>query len=200
VIQTEEGNALVLYQKSGGPAKTIANSNGIVTFAWSLDGNQMVYTVPAQSKSGPGFRDLYLVQPARSQEKKLLATEVILGFFWSPDGRYLAVFKPALDNQGIESISFSQQMQSNKLSLEVIDVNTGETRLLSTFRPTQSFLNVLPFYDQYHHSITIWSPDSREIVITGIDNQEAPGIYVVNAQDGNSKRIATGDLAFWSWK
>jgi hypothetical protein len=68
------------------------------------------------------------------------------------------------------------------------------------FTPTDSFLNIFPFYDQYQRSITIWSPDSREIVIAGSQGQENPGIYVIDALEGGSARIADGDLAFWSWK
>ena len=81
----------------------------------------------------------------------------------------------------------------------MIDLDTGKARHLTTFTPTGSFLNLLPFFDQYHRSMTLWSPDSRKMVIAANDKQ-GPGIYVIDTQTGTSTRIASGDLASWSRK
>jgi Tol biopolymer transport system component len=200
-VQTENKGTLMLLEKSGGERHTIAEFDGPVTFAFSPDGKQLAYSVNSEARADQGYQDLYVVQLSQPEEKKLLTTNIILGFFWSPDSDYMALFTPSDAGSGIELTGFMQQGPHGiKFDLGVIDLVNSESRHLIAFTPTESFLNIFPFYDQYQRSITIWSPDSREIVIAGSENQENPGIYVINALEGGYARIATGELAFWSWK
>ena len=71
---------------------------------------------------------------------------------------------------------------------------------MAVFNPTDAFLQVLPFYDQYQRSGTIWSPDSRNLVLSDVDADGNNGIYVVGADGSQYHKIADGDVAFWSWK
>jgi hypothetical protein len=113
----------------------------------------------------------------------------------------MALFTPSGAGSGIQLTSLMQQgPQGIKFDLGVIDLVNSESRHLIAFTPTESFLSIFPYFDQYQRSITIWSPDSREIVIASSEDKENPGIYVINALEGGDVRIATGDLAFWSWK
>jgi Tol biopolymer transport system component len=199
-VETETGEALVLQERLSGKQRTIAEIDGAVAFAWSPDGSQLAYTASPPAGSDTANKELYVVQPSRTEEKRLLASGLIVGFFWSPDGQHLAVLKPALPGQGDNSLIAFQQPSRINLALQVVDVETGKVRQLITFAPSDSFLNLLPFYDQYQRSMTLWSPDSREMVVAALDDQDEPGIYVIDALEGGSKRIADGDLAFWSWK
>ena len=199
-VQTEKKGILMLLGKSGGERHIIAESDGAVTFAFSPDGKQLAYSVLSETRADLGFQDLYVVQLSDPDEKKLLRTGIILGFFWSPDGEHMALFTPSDAGEGIELVGFRQGQHEFQFDLGVIDLASAEFRHLIAFTPTESFLNIFPFYDQYQRSITIWSPDSREIVIAGSQGQGDPGIYVINALEGGSARIADGDLAFWSWK
>jgi Tol biopolymer transport system component len=198
-VATDAGEALVLQERGGGRSRTLATIAGPVAFAWSPDGSRLAYTVPAQNGSGQANNDLFVVDPARPTETKLIVTATIAGFFWSPDGRRLAIFEPTFASPGGASFDLVQQPSTLNLNLEVIDLDTGDTRNLTTFTPTEAFLNLLPFFDQYHRSITLWSPDSLKMVIAAGDSQD-PGIYVIDTMAGTSTRIAPGDLAFWSWK
>jgi TolB protein len=198
-VETDAGLALVLQERGGGKPRTLATVDGPVAFAWSPDGSRLAYTVPAQDGSSQTANDLFIVDPARPEEKKLLATATIAGFFWSPDGQQLAIFEPTSTSPGGASFALAQQIATLSLNLQVIDLDTGEARFLTTFTPTESFLNLLPYFDQYHRSITLWSPDSQEMVIAASDGQE-PGIYVIDTVAGTSTRITDGNLAFWSWK
>jgi hypothetical protein len=46
----------------------------------------------------------------------------------------------------------------------VYRVDTEELETLISFTPTSDFLQTVPFFDQYHLSLTFWSPDSRYFV------------------------------------
>jgi hypothetical protein len=82
-----------------------------------------------------------------------------------------------------------------------LDVTTGESRELFTYQPTQQFLSVLPYFDQYDQSVTIWSPDNNNLVLSFLGSSGKPGIAVVAASGKLEPRIlAEGYLAFWSWK
>jgi len=199
-VQTEVKGILMLLGKSGGERQIIAESNGPVTFAFSPDGTLLAYAVISETQADLGYQDLYVVELSRPEEKRLLRTGIIFGFFWSPDGEHMALFTPSDAAPGIELIGFRQGQQDSQFDLGVIDLASAESRRLVAFTPTDSFLNIFPYYDQYQRSITLWSPDSREIVIAGRLDQGNPGIYVIDALEGGSTRIADGDLAFWSWK
>jgi hypothetical protein len=85
--------------------------------------------------------------------------------------------------------------------LHVLNVTNGESRELFTYRPTQQFLSVLPYFDQYHQSATIWSPDNNNLVLSFLSSSGSPGIAIVAASGKLEPRIlAQGYLAFWSWQ
>jgi Tol biopolymer transport system component len=191
--QTERNGILMLLGRNGGERHIVDESDGPVTFAFSPDGKQLAYAVISKTQANLGYQDLYVVQLTQPEEKKLLTTSVILGFFWSPDSEHIALFTPSAAGSGVESISFRQALPGIKFDLGVIDLKNSKSRHLIAFTPTESFLNIFPYYDQYQRSITLWSPDSREIVIAGNDDQDNPGIYVIDALEGRSVRIATGD-------
>ncbi|HET8564308.1 MAG TPA: hypothetical protein VFM35_10590, partial [Candidatus Binatia bacterium] len=67
--------------------------------------------------------------------------------------------------------------------------------------PTSQFVSILPYFDQYHQSTTIWSPDSNNLVLSFTDSNNSPGIAVAAASGQLEPRmLAQGYLAFWSWK
>ena len=82
-----------------------------------------------------------------------------------------------------------------------IDVESGESREIITFRPTEQFLNILPYFDQYHQSATIWSPDNNNLVISFVDADNNPGIAIIPTSGTLEPRLlAPGYIAFWSWE
>ncbi len=81
------------------------------------------------------------------------------------------------------------------------DPGTGKSWVIARFPPSRGMISVIPYFDQYHRSATIWSPDSRFVAFTALGADGAPGLYVAQA-DGNIKPrfLTQGDYAFWSWK
>jgi TolB protein len=78
---------------------------------------------------------------------------------------------------------------------------SGELQPLVAFRPTRSFLFILPYFDQYAQSIRLWSPDSRYLVYSHQDSAQQAGIWVVDTEGEEApRRLADGVLAVWSWQ
>jgi len=66
---------------------------------------------------------------------------------------------------------------------------------------SEDFLNIMPFFDQYQRSATIWSPDNNNLVISALDQDGEQGIYAIEiAENSEARLLASGSLAFWSWK
>jgi hypothetical protein len=129
----------------------------------------------------------------------------IIAFFWSPSGEELAYFillrSQAEGNSSGESGGSTQAAPQYALNLQVLDVTSGESRDLYTYPPTQQFLSILPYFDQYHQSITIWSPDNNNLVLSFLGQSGNPGIAVVAASGKLEPRfLADGLLGFWSWE
>jgi hypothetical protein len=72
---------------------------------------------------------------------------------------------------------------------------------MATFKPTESFLTFISYFDQYQRSATIWSPDSRNLVVAAARNEGGPGIFLVEAAGNLQPRyLAEGLMATWSTK
>ena len=100
---------------------------------------------------------------------------------WSPDGGTLAM------------------LQVTEQDLRWLLVTGDETTETTPFLPSDEFASsYLPFADQYNHSSSWWSPDSRALVISGSVGGEA-GIWVDLVDDEkDAVRVAGGDIALWS--
>ena len=126
------------------------------------------------------------------------------GMFWSPDSKNLAYFSPVVTTtgggaDGEESEDSQSQIVLQKLG--VLDVGNGEISDIATFLPTDEFLTRLPYFDQYHHSVTIWSPDSDSLVLSVVTPDEGPAIWIAAASGNLTPRFITpGRLAYWSWQ
>jgi hypothetical protein len=108
-------------------------------------------------------------------EPRIVATQ------WSPDGVTLAM------------------LQANQEDLRWLLVTSEGTAETTPFLPSSEFAtSYLPFADQYNHSSSWWSPDSRAIVISGSIEGET-GIWVDLVDDEkDAVRVAGGDIALWS--
>jgi Tol biopolymer transport system component len=190
---------LVLASREGDLKRVLAQVKGPVAFAWAPDGGSLAYTTTSEGDSSGLFTHLILLNPAQAGEAKNIVNDVVLGYFWSPDSHKIAYFVPDLQRpNGVSLISRNAQ----KLGLQILvyDLDSDQTHPVAAFEPTDAFLQILPFFDQYQRSGTIWSPDSNELVLSLMENDGSPHIAVVAAKGGQLHSIADGDLAFWSWK
>ncbi len=201
---TDQGNQIIVTDASGKNPKKIGTFTTKAAFAWSSDSTRIAY-IDGTQPIDPGIvGTLHVVDLGSSKE----VTEEghIIAFFWSPNGKELAYFdlvriQSNSSSSGNSGGSISTQSDSQLgLDLHVLDVTTGQSHKLFTYIPTQLFMSILPFFDQFHQSVTIWSPDNNNLVLS-IDDSGNPSIAIIAASGRMQPRLLTqGYLAFWSWK
>ena len=192
---SEEQSEIVVTDGAGENPETIGTYTNRTAFAWSSDSTRLAYIDGAQGLEAGTIGPLHIYDFETSEE--IVQDEDIVAFFWSPSGEEIAYF--ILRQAQPEGTEQSAQ-QVFLVELHVLDVTSGESRELFTYRPTQQFLNILPYFDQYHQSATIWSPDNNNLVLSFL-GESGPGIAVVAASGNLEPRFLTqGYLAFWSWE
>ncbi len=190
--RSADGSEIVALDANGANGRVLLPFNGGVSFAWSPTGRQIAYILSENPElEGLGqiaFGKLSVMNPDGSGQRTLVEDDV-LSFFWSPDGTKLAYITISTDEQS-----------PARLKLAVVDAATGETRTRALFTPAAGFTSFIPYFDQYLRSVRMWSPDSSSLVYTARDPDGKAGLYVVDAANGEPKRIADGVQAIWSWQ
>ena len=177
-------------------ARLIAETRGMTAFAWAPDGSAL-----AVSEAGPGspvFQRLSLF-PLDGSAPSWVLEEEHLAFFWSPSADRIAWV-------GVDAGSRQMELW---VSPARGGSGGGDGRRLFRFSPTGEFFTYLSFFDQYAYSHSIWAPDGSALVVTGSQEPESgrrngsgPSggrVYVVDADSGEARRIASGGMAVWSW-
>ncbi len=191
----KERNMLVLISRDGQMQEVLADLKGITAFDWSPVGNRLAYVDGVATSAGGVMGPLTVLDldsTSNPFDLKLDKSNV-LAFFWSPNGKRIAYFEPLLVLNEYGGLILL-------LDLSILDVETGTILNIGQLLPTTAFLKeVVPYYDQYQRSSTIWSPDSEKIVINAITQDSKPGIFIVSAVTRETPRfIAYGTLPFWS--
>ena len=193
-------NEIVVTDANGENPKTVGTFASKTAFAWSSDNTHLAYIDGEQALDAGSIGSLHIVDIETAEET--VEDENIVAFFWSPSGEELAYFilLPAQADNSSSGAS-PQAGPQFVVNLHVLDVTSGKSRELFTYRPTPQFLNILPYFDQYHQSVTIWSPDNNNLVLSFVQQSGSPGIAVVAASGKLEPRfLADGFLAFWSWE
>jgi Tol biopolymer transport system component len=201
---TDKENQIVVTDVAGKNPKKVGAFTSKTAFAWSSDGKRIAYLDGQQPLAAGTLGSLHVVDLGTSRE--IVEDGDIIAFFWSPGGKEIAYFILAQvqDNSSSSGNSgdSTQTPPQYALDLRVLDVTSGESHKVFTYVPTQQFLSILPYFDQYDQSVTIWSPDNNNLVLSLIDTSSGnPSIAIVAASGHLEPRLlAEGYLAFWSWK
>jgi TolB protein len=196
---SNQENEIIITDAAGEKPKKIGTFTNKTAFAWSSDSTRLAYIDAEQALSAGTIGPLHVVDVETSEER--VEEGNVIAFFWSPSGEEIAYFVLLQAQADSGSGGSTQTSPQFVLELHVLDVTNGENRELFTYRPTQQFLSVLPYFDQYHQSATIWSPDNNNLVLSFLDNSGNPGIAIVASSGQLEPRLlAEGYLAFWSWK
>ena len=174
-------------------------------FAWSDQSDRIAYIEGTKTARAGVIGTLHVVDVNTSDEL-FSDDDDVIAFFWSPNGEKIAYFVLKI-NSATSSSSDGQSSSDSKvqqqilLQLKMLDVESGESKDLLAFQPTDQFLAILPYFDQYHQSATIWSPDNFNLVLPLIAGDGTPSLAIVPASGQLEPRIMTqGYLAFWSRK
>lgn len=161
-----------------------------LAFFWSPDSRQIAYlTLKSSDGSGCAFG---CTQPLSLSG----ALGVQAGKAW-PGGK-AQVTHGVMSGRARGAPLF--QTPAIQLLWRVVSLADGQARTLATFEPTDTFLAVLPFFDQYARSLTFWSPDSRQFVYTTSESDTNGGVLVIDlAQGAQPRRVGDGTFAVWSW-
>jgi Tol biopolymer transport system component len=189
----EGGKEIVVLNSAGEFERSIAKFDVNAAFGWSPDGELIAHIAGSEAIGAGAIGNLHVTDVTAGED--FFQDTDVFAFFWSPNGKKLAYFKPLLANGSDAS---SQQLL---LELNMLDVTSGESKKLFTFQPTNQFAGILPYFDQYAQSATIWSPDSNNLVLSFVDQEGNPGIAIVAASGQLEPRIISqGFIAFWSWR
>jgi len=180
---------------------------GLAAFSWSPVAEQLAIMSPATAAQLP-YGPIRLLD-AETGDLTPLVEATAVAFFWSPDGEHIAYLTPfrrrggtladASGASGALRVGGAGPVQDEPLILElnVVEVATGRSRLLSAFVPTALFVDqFLPFFDQYALSHTVWSPEGDAVVLPML-GKGGPQVVVVPLE-GEPRVVARGEMPFWS--
>jgi Tol biopolymer transport system component len=158
----------------------------------------MESTTPQLSADGI----LHVLVPRRLGQSVELEEPSVIAFFWAPNSRQIAYLIPVstedLDQLLVEPV-FAADPDNLYVHLRVMDARSGESWNVATFPITRGSLSTLQFFDQYHRSKSIWSPDGNWLVFSAVARGGFPGIFLGSASGNLKPRFVTrGDLGAWS--
>jgi TolB protein len=199
----DKKNEIILTDGQGKFEKSIGTYDLNTAFAWAEQSDRLAYIEGKQQTAAGVLGTLHVVDAETSKEL-FSDDDDVFAFFWSPNGEKIAYFilkragDPSSSDSG-QGSSDTQAQQQFLLQLKVVDVESGESKELFTFQPTDQFFSILPYFDQYHQSATIWSPDNFNLVLSLVTTNGTPSIAIVPASGQLEPRLMTeGYLAFWS--
>ncbi len=181
---------LVVHETETGFTKWLEPHGGVVAMGWSPIKAQLAHISPVTSSMN--FYGPLRVLDMEAGDTRILALDTVLAFFWSPDGRSIAYLT-------LSEIERQEESNLVRLNLWVADVETGEQSQITTFRPSDPFVDqFLPFFDNYALSHRVWSPDGQAVVLPLVDENGRNQIVVAAVDGGDPVPVAEGVVAFWS--
>jgi Tol biopolymer transport system component len=170
----------------------------------SPDGQHLAY-LQIDGNGHPPFGTAYLIDTDGQNRRKLLDSPVG-SMYWSPNSSKLALLTITRRDDGSTAKAgglAAPLPQEVFLRWLIYDVKTEALEVLVSFVPTLAFLQTVPYFDQYHLSLTFWSPDSRYFVYTN-EEDEGSGAGAVWVADTTgqeeARQVGEGTLAVWSWR
>ena len=193
------GLTLFLSDPDGLIRTRIRSETGQAAMLWSPSGDRLAVHSADSALDYFGQtllvgRGLAFYSPA-GEPLQPQVPEPMIAFFWSPDGSRLA-YVSLPDQDGV-------------LRWVVLNVATGQRRIVAEFHPSPSQIAVFQFFDQYAYSHSPWSPDGKHLlfagrlwrdVATASASQPLVSQVILVPVDGpgQPKAIAQGILAFWA--
>lgn len=199
---------LLLVDLAGNPIRSLLSlENFIYSFGFSPDGSKVAVIDGNPADEGFVTGKLIIIDLENTENVIEVADRDVTAFFWSPDSQNLSYAIFNIIGFEVENPSDSGEPTTSTVPIGLIRMlnwdfdEESSIELTPYFRPTNNFISVIRFFDQYQHSATLWSPDSRNLVVSVQPlSGDAPEIWIVAASGSLEPRmISNGVLAFWSW-
>jgi Tol biopolymer transport system component len=199
-VNDKKENEIIVTDRHGKFEKAIGTYELSTAFAWSYDSELVAYIDGTTAMGSGTLGKLHVFDITNSED--FFQDDNVIAAFWSPNSKKLAYFKPLLlDPNTGDTATSSTTNPVLVLELHVLDVNSAQSKQVLKFQPTNQFAAILPYFDQYHQSATIWSPDNNNLVIPLFASDGNPSIAIVAASGQLDPRVLDkGYIAFWSWK
>jgi TolB protein len=175
------------------------------TFVVASPTDQYLAYLEVRRSAGPPLGTAYVVD-VDGQEPRQVLEDLVMTMYWSPDGSKLALLTPTFTEDDSAALGKFTGLaaplpQTIAFRWWIYDVETERLDPLTTFDATPEFLQTVPFFDQYHLSLTFWSPDSRFFVLTQANGADTGGtVWVIDTTGQEPDRqIGEGTMAVWSW-
>ncbi len=205
IATNDEGSESIYKTQSETLEQTVVTNLGGFTYLVLAPNSQYIAYLQLEEGFPPPFGKAYLVD-TNGQNHKLLTDDPIASIYWSPDGTKLALLGVRHPNDG-STAQKTQGLaaplpQAIQLRWWIYDLESETLEPLISFSPTEAFLQTVPYFDQYHLSLTFWSPDSRYFVVTKQNSNSKGGSVWVADTSGQEDplKIGEGTLAVWSWE
>lgn len=212
------GSRQLIVKNNETEDKQLFDQKGMLALGWSPVTPLLAFIATDSAEQRP-YGPLTLID-AQNRRKQVLIDKNVIAFFWSPDGKKLAylqltpsrTIRPATMNEdayeptgtmytnGVVpfTLDFPEEDPLLYLDLHVVDLETKQRRFLTTVAPPLTFLNqFLPFFDQYGLSHSLWSPDSRALVMAHVKGETAVLQHIPINGDAVSE-IVEGLMPSWS--
>jgi TolB protein len=189
----------------------IADAKGVSAFDWSPDEKQFVFMSSAPKSFKP---DIYRVDADGQNLVRLTSGEDSYRLpYWSFDGQYiLALRSRTIGGDGDIYVMKPDGSDGHLLTQSGDIMNAywfGKTRQivyyfrkdrLATLGLIEFDGSSIPLPDKVPAGVTVrWSPDRQQIAFIGREENNKRGLYVVNADGSDMKRIA--DAGGWpAWQ
>jgi hypothetical protein len=184
-------------QFDGSAPTPMLEAQGRAAFAWAPDGRR----VAVLSEESDGLFNRLTLLTAGGREIFQVDRKSMISFWWSPDATRLALTAVTQDATG-----------ENVIAVMVIDVRDRSEAQVATLFPSDEFLFMQIYFDQFAHSMRIWSPDSGYLVLFGAigvplaqtaaySSQEATeraGVWVIDVT-GSRDPVSVGSGYIGSW-
>jgi TolB protein len=203
------GNSALVVTDTESGEQWLERHPAVTAMGWSPAADQLAFITGIRDRDS--FWGPLRLFDTKTGDVRLLSTKTVLAFFWSPDGRSLAVIHTG-DVEPDFGVNVAAVPQTNRrtvaktavrhnphqFTLSIFNVETGEETELLTFGPTRIFVaQFLPFFDQYALSHPLWSPNSDALVLP-VREEGENRLKIIRVDGSEIIDIGSGDMAVWS--
>lgn len=183
-VPQSKGAALATIDHTGKLLQQIIDVDEATVFVTAPNGQYIAY----MSYQGIYPGQLHVSRTDGSEEHRYDPAPA-LTFFWSPQGDRLAFLTLVT---GPSSTPASTAQRQPQLRWNVLTIGDGSVRSYDPFVPTEQFVSLLPYFDQYAQSVRLWDANGLRLLYAA---QE--GVYVLDVQTGATHKVSPGVLGFW---